>query len=271
MADSIERHFYLCPPTYYQVEYAINDWMDLNNKVDHALAEAQWQELYALYQSLGVQVTLLEPLPGIPELVFPGDSIFLYGQHAVMSKFRHAERDPEVEPKAAWFGERGFTLHRLPEGMHFEGNAELIRWNDRFFGGHGVRSDAEAYPYLSKLLNIEILPLRLKPPFFHLDVLVLPLDSETVAFVPEAFDRESCELIQAEVPNAIPVGLEEARQLGCNSMVVGDTVIMSTPRAPKFAAALEASGFKTIQLDLTEFYKSGGGVKCLTLEQYAPA
>ncbi|MBI3158832.1 MAG: amidinotransferase [Chloroflexi bacterium] len=268
MVNAADRHFLLCPPTYYDVEYAINDWMDVNNRADKALAEAQWQELVAVYQRLGVQLTMLEPVPGIPELVFPGDSIFLYGNQAIASNFRHRERAPEVEPKVAWFAARGFTVHRLPEAMHFEGNAELIRWGDRFLGGYGVRSDAEALAYISQLLDIEVIPLRLKQPFFHLDVTVLPLDADTLAFVPDAFERESCELVQTLAPALIPVNMAEARELGCNSMVVGDTVVMSTPRAPRFAAALEAHGFTTAPLDLTEFFKSGGGVKCLTLEHY---
>ncbi len=268
MRPAAERHFYLCPPTHYEVEYVINEWMNLDNRVDKDLAQKQWDQLHRAYQDLGVRLTLLEPVAGIPELVFPGDSIFLHGQQAVASNFRHAERAPEVEPKVAWFAERGFTIHRLPPELHFEGNAELLRWDHRFFGGYGVRTDEATLPYLADLLDIEIIPLQLQSPFFHLDVTVLPLNADTVAYVPQAFTRESCERLQDLIPNAIPVDVEEARQLGCNSMVVEETVIMSTPRAPRFAAALQERGFRTIQLDLTEFYKSGGGVKCLTLEHY---
>jgi N-dimethylarginine dimethylaminohydrolase len=269
MPDAADRHFLLCPPTYYDVEYAINDWMDINNRVDKALAETQWQELVSVYQGLlGVGLTMLEPVPGIPELVFPGDSIFLLGNQAVASNFRHRERAPEVEPKAEWFAARGLTIHRLPEGMHFEGNAELIRWGSRYLGGFGIRSDAEALEHIGRLLGIEIIPLRLRQPFFHLDVTVLPLNDDTLAYVPDAFEPESCDLVKTLAPNLIPVDMAEARELACNSMVVGDTVVMSTPRASRFAGTLDAHGFTTIQLDLTEFFKAGGGVKCLTLEHY---
>ena len=47
-------------------------------------------------------------------------------------------------------------------------------------------------------------------------------------------------------------------------MVVGRTVVLNEG-APKLAAALASLGFAVRPLDFSEFIKSGGSAKCLTL------
>ena len=116
------RHLYLCPPTYFKISAKINKWMDPENKpADRELAQQQWDQLLEIYQQLNVKTTLLDPINGMPDLVFPGDSIFLCGNKAIGGRFRHAQRQPEVEPKLDWFEARGFDIYRVPENIYFEG------------------------------------------------------------------------------------------------------------------------------------------------------
>lgn len=271
MATAQDRHFYLCPPTYFDIEYVINEWMDINSSVDKNLAKSQWQSLVDIYEELNVKLTFLDPIQGLPDLVFPGDSIFLYGKHAIASNFRHEERAPEVPPQTKLFKNLGYKIINLPEKYHFEGNAETILWNGRLFAGYGLRTDKEVYPYISEILDIEIVPLKVHAPYFHLDVALCPLDNETIAYAPDALGEESQAMVEALATKTIKVSKEEATMLGVNSMVIDDTIILSTNKAPNFCNALKEHGFNVIVLELTEFYKSGGGAKCLTLEAYNPA
>jgi len=268
MADSSKRKFFLCPPTYFDIEYVINDWMDAGISVDKSKAQAQWEKLYEVYQRFDVDIEVLDPIEGLPDLVFPGDAVFLYQGHAVGSNMRFKQRAPEVAPRLKLFAGKGYTTHTLPEGIKFEGNAEAVRWNGNLFGGYGVRSDQEVYPLLAEMLDIEIVPLKIKAPYFHLDVALTPLDKKTIAYAPDAFDREDRQKIEAHVPRTIQVSKEEAMHLAVNSITIDDTVVLSTTKAPKFEADLKELGFNTIALDMSEFLKSGGGVKCLTLEEY---
>ena len=50
----------MCAPTAFDVVYAINPWMDLNNRPNKALALKQWENLYDTYIKLGVDVSLIE-------------------------------------------------------------------------------------------------------------------------------------------------------------------------------------------------------------------
>jgi N-dimethylarginine dimethylaminohydrolase len=264
------RHFYMCPPDHFRVDYAINAWTDAADQVDSALATAQWEKLVATYVDAGAEVTLLDPEPGVPELTFAGDSIFLYGDIALSSRFRHPERQPEVAPMARRFERLGYRMEALPNGIHFEGNAECVRWNGRLLGGYGVRSDRAALMYVSDLLDIDVHPFQLARPYYHLDVCVAPIDEQTALYYPGAFTFEGrCKLARL-IPRLIAVTEAEAQALACNSVSVNSTVVMSTRRAPRVAELLRGLGKRVVELDVSEFQKAGGGAKCLTLEHYRP-
>ena len=38
--------FLMCPPDYYNIDYEINTWMDINKEPDKKLAEEQWFKFY---------------------------------------------------------------------------------------------------------------------------------------------------------------------------------------------------------------------------------
>jgi N-dimethylarginine dimethylaminohydrolase len=258
----------MIPPTYFSIDYSINHWMDQNAEVDRKLAQKQWENLFNTYKDLGASVDSFVPVKDLPDQVFPGDSIFVLGQEALLSHFSVAQRAVEVEPMAKRFREKGLTIHSLPEGINFEGNAEAIRWNKRILAGYGVRSDKAAHTYLSDTLGVEVISLEIKRPFFHLDMCVCPLNENMLAYVPDAFTNESRNRIEEIGADLISISLDEAMILACNSMVVENTVILSTQHARNFAKNVNSEGFDVVELDLSEFAKSGGGAKCLTLEAY---
>ena len=267
---NMKRQFYMVPPTYFSIDYSINQWMDENVPVNKILAQHQWEKLFKTYKDLGAKVEALTPVKGLSDQVFPGDSIFIYDNQAIIGHFSVSERQGEVEPMAERFRQNGLTIHQLPEGINFEGNAEAIKWNNSLFAGYGVRSDKAAHSFIADTLGIDVISLEIKSPFFHLDMCICPLNSETIAYVPDAFTSESRKIIEAIEANLVVIALDEAMKLACNSMAVENTVILSTKDVNKFPAKLLDLGFDVIELDLSEFAKSGGGAKCLTLEAYPP-
>lgn len=265
-----DQQFYLCPPKYFEIKFIINDWMDKNVQVDPELAISQWNSLVGTYQKLGANLSLIDPVEGIPDLTFSGDSIFLYGDQAISSRFKFTERQPEVEIMAKLFSKLGYQVSQLPDGIHFEGNAEAMIWNGRLFGGYGIRSDLEVYQFLSNSLDLEVVTFKLNQPFYHFDTSFCPINSETLAFVPDAFNQKDQDRLKKLVKNVIPVDYQEADYMACNSKAVGDTVVISSKHSPKFAGRLKNLGVNVIELDLSEYRKSGAGGKCLTLEAYRP-
>ncbi|MDT5147208.1 MAG: hypothetical protein QOC58_1853, partial [Mycobacterium sp.] len=82
----------MTPPTFFAVEYAINPWMDTTTPVDIDVATAQWQDLYQTYARLGHSVDLVEPVPGLPDMVYAANGGFIANDVAVVARFRFAER-----------------------------------------------------------------------------------------------------------------------------------------------------------------------------------
>src|SRR3954453_10555227 len=64
------RRYLMCPPTHFDVAYAINPWMDVATAVDRRLAEHQWDALVAALRDAGAQIEVLDPVAGLPDLVF---------------------------------------------------------------------------------------------------------------------------------------------------------------------------------------------------------
>lgn len=269
MPASQPRRLYLTDPSQFTIEYEINDWMKAGTQVNLSAAKAEWEQLCQTYRDLGAEVETFDPLPGWPDSVFLGDAIFLYGDQAIASRFRFPERAGEVEPMVARFEERGFRVHWLPEGVYYEGNGETMPWNGRLLAGYGPRSDRAAHDFLAHTLEVPVLSIHVQAPHFHVDTTICPLSPGALAYVPNGMDAESRKRVHALNADLIEIDDDEARLLACNSMAFGNTIILSTQKAPRFEKALEKAGFDVLALDMSEFAQSGGGAKCLTLEAYA--
>ena len=66
--------FFMCPPSYYDVEYVINPWMKGNlGGVDRDEAVREWDSLYRTL-SKQAEVEIIEPEKGFPDMVFTANA-----------------------------------------------------------------------------------------------------------------------------------------------------------------------------------------------------
>ncbi|MFL6134707.1 MAG: amidinotransferase, partial [Nocardioidaceae bacterium] len=65
------------------------------------------------------------------------------------------------------------------------------------------------------------------------------------------------------VPEPLVLSEEEALTFCANSVVVGRTVLMPAC-PPRVRAQLEAWGFDVVVVDVGEFHKGGGSIRCMT-------
>ena len=86
----------MCPPHYFDVQYEINPWMNRGISVDHAVAREQWDNLYQLLVGeIGAAVEIIDPVVGLPDLVFTANAGLLVGNTFIASNFRYPERARE--------------------------------------------------------------------------------------------------------------------------------------------------------------------------------
>lgn len=260
---SIINEVLVCRPTYFKIEYVINPWMK-NQKIDQLLAMKQWEIFIDTYNKLGVKVRIIDQIDGLPDMVFTADQAVVKDNIALMSNFAETERKGEQEVYRKWFEDNGYELKFLPENLSFEGNGELHFWNDRYFVGTGFRTSTESRSYIEEILKLPVISLKLVDPYFyHLDTCLLPLDSETIVYYPPAFDSKSQEILKKMVPQLIEFSREDLDYFTANSVVHGSTILCQKA-LPEFRKKVEGMGFSIIELDVSEFNKSGGGIHCLT-------
>lgn len=255
----------MCPPEYYGIEYEINPWMNRQRQADHDLAVRQWQGLREKLTDLGATVSLVEPVKGLPDLVFTANAGMVYRNVAVLSRFRHPQRQGEEPHFQRWFEQQEFSVLLPPKGVYFEGAGDALFCGDTLFAGYLIRSDAKGLHRIGELIHHRIIPLELVDAYYyHLDTCFCPLADGIAAFFPGAFDDYGQRVLRASIDDLIEVDAEEARSFACNAVVVGNHVVTNTG-CPQLHAALRSRGFTPHETPLSEFVKAGGSAKCLTL------
>ena len=254
----------MCPPDFYGIEYEINPWMKRSTPSDAARSRQQWQALHDLLVALNVDVKLMGPVAGLPDLVFTANAGLICRDVVYLSAFRHAARQGETPVNAAWFASHGFRTVEFPPGMFFEGAGDALFCGDTLYGGYLVRSDATAMQWLGGQLGCRVIPLQLvNDRFYHLDTCFCPLDERTAIYFPAAFDDYARRAL-SQIPRLIAVDDEEAARFACNAVVVGNDVVLNAG-CPQLESALRDAGFTPYATELGEFLKAGGSAKCLTL------
>lgn len=255
----------MCPPTFFEVSYEINDWMHVGDPVDTGLAKKQWSALYDTYQKLGYDVRLMAAIKGLPDLVFTANGSLVIDGKVMLPRFKYPERQPETAHDEHWFAANGFHDILMPE-HDFEGEGDCLFAGNTIFSGYGFRSDFGIHTELEDFFGKQVVSLKLVDPrFYHLDTAFCPLDDKTVMYYPGAFDARSRHAIEMHFPHRIEASEEDAAGFGLNAVSDGYNVVVSAA-AGGIHRQLRESGYNPIGLDMTEFRKSGGAVKCCTLE-----
>jgi len=255
----------MCQPDFYGIEYEINPWMHTERQADQPTAAAQWNDLRQILSGHGAAIELLEPVAGLPDLVFTANAAFIYRERAICSRFRHQQRQGEEEHDAAWLTAHGFTVETLPDDHFFEGAGDALFCGDTLFAGYRMRSQAVSHQLVAERIGRRVIPLELVDPYYyHLDTCFCPLAKDVAAYYPGAFDDYGKQALREHIPTLIEVDKDEARSFACNAVVVGSTVTTNTG-CPFFLEQLRAIGFTPTATPLGEFVKAGGSAKCLTL------
>ncbi len=260
-----QPHILMCRPEFYGVEYEINPWMDSERDVDHALAMQQWERLYRLLEEAGTKVSLVPPVKGLPDLVFTANAAMIFKARAILSRFRHPQRQGEEQHNAVCLSDHGYNVELLAEDMFFEGAGDALFCGDTLYAGYRIRSDARGLQSVGAMVERRVIPLELVDPFFyHLDTCFCPIANGVAAYFPTAFDEYGKQVLVESIADLIEVEADEARRFACNAVVLGQKVFTNVG-CPKLAEAIESRGFELFETPLDEFVKAGGSAKCLTL------
>jgi len=264
------HRYLMVEPNHFRVDYAINPYMDVHDQPDPVRTREQWLGLVEAIRSYGGEVDVLEQRPDAPDMVYAMNLGLVVNRddrnHAVLSHMRFAERRMETLSAEPWFAEHGFRtsyVGRDGVGAHLEAG-DIFPFGDALVAGYGPRSEELGLKALATELDVRVRGLRITHPgMYHLDLAFCPLDETRAMVAPSAFDEASAAAALAMVPEPLVLTEEEALTFCANSIVLGRTILM--PVCPeRVRAQLEDWGFEVVLVDVTEFHKGGGSIRCMT-------
>ncbi|MGW5053455.1 dimethylargininase [Actinokineospora sp. NPDC004072] len=259
------RHYLMVRPTHFDVEYSINPWMDPGKPTFAQLAITQWEWLRDLFGELGHRVEVLDPRPGLPDMVFAANGATVIDGRVLVARFRHTQRSAEAGAYLAWFKARGYGSVRQAQWVN-EGEGDYLVAGRRLLAGTGFRTSTRAHAEAADYFGLPVVGLTLVDPrYYHLDTALAVLDDETVMYHPPAFAEESRRALERLYPDAILASADDAAAFGLNAVSDGRHVVLPQA-ATGLVAQLRERGFEPIPADLSELLKAGGSVKCCTLE-----
>lgn len=259
------RRYLMCPPAHFTVLYEINPWMSNEVPVDPDRAHEQWDDLVALLRDAGADIEVVDPVEGLPDMVFTANAGIVNARQFVPTNFRNVERQGEQAHFAAWFSSRGYRIDEIPAHLAHEGAGDALPFGGVLVSGYRWRTDAGAHGVLTELTGVAVRSVELiDERFYHLDMTFCPLDDRHAIVTPSVWDAYGAKVIEALVPEPLILDRDEAELLTANSVVVGTNLVM-TSCPPRVGRQLEAWGFEVAVADVSEFLKAGGGVRCLTL------
>ena len=257
--------FLLCPPEYFSVEYSINPWM-VAEKVDVQLVKHQWENLRDTIRHLGAKVKTIDPVAGLPDMVFAANSGIVFGTSVDLSRMRHKERQGETAYYRSWFRSNGYSTIDLIPSVSFEGCGDSLVYGNSLIGGYGFRSDKKALEITASSLGLNLFDLKLSDPrFYHLDTCFCRVGDDKAIYFPEAFEKGEIGKLQGVI-DLIPVSEQEARLFMCNSMLVNNVLLIPENQTDIARKLRNRFGVKTCRVDVSEFLKSGGSIQCLCLK-----
>jgi N-dimethylarginine dimethylaminohydrolase len=261
------RHYLMCRPEHFRVDYAINPWMDVESPVDQDVVLDQWDTLVAVMRGAGAQVELIDQLSGTPDMVYAMNYGLVDGDHVAITNFRHDERRAESEAAEWWFGERGYRTTRVADaraGAFEAGDAFL--YGDTLVVASGPRTDAGTHAVLADAFGVRIAGVGIAhPALYHLDLSFCPLDQDRAIVAPSAWDADGLRTMQGLVRQPLVLTEEEAFTFCANSVVIGDVVVMPAGVPVRVSRQIEQWGFTVAPVDVGEIHKGGGSIRCMTL------
>ena len=265
-------------PVSFDVTYSINPWMEGQvGNVDKVKAMQQWNEVRNAIVAAGADVVVMPKAPDdCPDAVFTANAGLIFDDFFVPSFFKNKERQVEEPFFINWFGEKYRVVpemfYETRETYTFEGAGDALFDTVKpiLWYGFGFRSSLAFKAVLDEVFDntqfivrgLELVDER----WYHLDTCFCPLDTGELLWYPPAFSEHSQYTIRTWFEHSgIEVSEQDALAFACNAVSIGKSIVL--PKiSNELKERLEDGGYKLYQVDTSEFQKSGGSCKCLTLE-----
>ena len=280
-------HLCINPSTFEILDFqeGQNPYVDIVYNTDHKKVKAQHRELLKALRSTGAPVAeyrLTKHQTPLPDLVFVANGGIalprLQGPLVLLPSMKYPQRQAELPYLIEMYKEIGIpTIPFLTKDV-FEGQAEL-KW---FFGGNlavcgpGHRSTVKSFKVLEKFFDYVYGLHGMDPPrllitplisadYYHLDVAMLEVNETTCIVHKRSMTSKSVAALRAA---GLTVHVIDTKDSFCLNAVISEGALVTHRLTePGLAKTLKnlTGCHRLIEVDTSEFEKSGGSVRCMTL------
>ena len=231
----------MCRPEHFTVSYRINPWMHPEEPTDTSLAVQQWQTLYETYLELGFDVHLIDPIAGLPDMVYAANGGFVLDGIAYGAKFT-VPRAPARGPRLHGVVPRQRLRRARARARSTRARATSCSSATRSSPAPGSAATPRATTSCGSIYGREVVTLRARRPELlpprHRHRRARPDPRAGEHRLPaEGLRRGLARTTsQARFPDAIIVNDEDAAVLGLNSFSDGYNVVIAS-RADRLRAS----------------------------------
>lgn len=240
--------------------------------VDYEKAQRQHAEVVKALGAMNI------PSSGLPDEVFAANTALplpMLPPTFIMANFKYAQRKEESDNLAPYLSKIGKVI-QWPYKSVLEGQGET----KMFYGGkiivvgYGFRSSKQTVSDLQEILNKIYKRHGLDPPvvlgvklldarYYHMDVAAHAISSNECLIHTGAISDQDIQKMEDHGIRCIVRSFGDPLALNC--VMVKDKHYTHVLTA-KARAVMKSLGLKMVELDVSEFEKSGGSVRCMILE-----
>ena len=225
--------------------------------IDLSLARKQHESYCEALRSLGLELIRVEPVDRFPDCCFVEDAAIVAGDTAIISRMGVPSR--VGEEAAIEDALRPFKKIREIVSPGTVEGGDVLQIDDKMYIGlteRTNRSGLEQVDALVSELGFEVIPVAVSRGL-HLKSSCTYLGEGSIVLVPGCLD----ERVFSEY-NIIEVTAEEAPAADC--LRINDLVLV-LEGYPTSRRQIEAAGFETRAIEMSEFEKCEGGLTCLSI------
>ena len=228
---------------------------------NYARALQQHHAYCEALEQTGLTLVHLEPDVRYPDSTFVEDTAILVGECAILTRPGAASRTGEVAAVADALSQFYSGIERIKDPGCLDGG-DICEAGNHFFIGISERTNESGARQLSEFLiarghTCSHIDIRRVSSLLHLKSGLASLSDDRLV-VTEALASFN-EFAAYEL-----VRIASAEEYAANCIRINDEVLIAKG-FPKFAATLADLGYRTIELEMSEFQKMDGGLSCLSL------
>ena len=225
---------------------------------DYAKALTQHQDYIQALQECGLEVTILDADEDFPDSTFVEDVVLCTPKCAIITNPGAATRKQEVHAMIPVIKEHYENIEYIKAPGTIEAG-DIMMVGKHYYIGLSERTNQDGANQMIAFLNqydMQGSMVTMKD-FLHLKTGVNYLENQNLLASGEFLDKP--EFASYNISE-----IEKNEAYATNSVWVNDTIL--TPKGfPKTKTIIENLGYKTREVDVSEFQKLDGGLSCLSL------